>query len=72
MEVRAVIDGTVEAVPGPVYFTQDDERPRSHAFNFMFPNVEPGPHRVEVQFRSSGAPGAVRVGMRTTMVQYVK
>jgi hypothetical protein len=72
MEVRAVIDDSIEAVPGPVYFAQADDVLRSHAFNFLFPNVAPGPHRVEVQFRSTGEPGTVRVGMRTTMVQYVR
>jgi hypothetical protein len=72
MEVRAVIDDSVEAVPGPIYFAQGDDVLRAHAFNFLFPSVPPGPHRVEVHFRSTGKPGTVRVGMRTTMVQFVR
>jgi hypothetical protein len=72
MEVRAVLNGSVEASPGRVYFAQGDDVLRSHAFNFLFPNVPPGPHRVEVHFRSTGEPGTVRVGMRTTMVHYVR
>jgi hypothetical protein len=72
MEVRALLDDTIEAVPGAVYFTQGDDVMRSRAFNFLFPQVAPGPHRVEVHFRSSGEPGTVRVGMRTTMLQHVR
>jgi hypothetical protein len=72
MEVRAVIDDAVEAVPGRVYFAQGDDTLRAHAFNFLFPSVPPGPHRVEVHFRSIGEPGTVGVGLRTTMVQFVR
>jgi hypothetical protein len=72
MEVRAVLNGSIEGSPGRVYFAQGDDVLRAHAFNFLFPNVPPGPHRVEVHFRSIGEPGTVRVGMRTTMVQYAR
>ena len=72
MEVRAVLDDSVEASPGPVYFAREDDVLRSRAFNFLFPGVAPGPHRVEVHFRSTGEPGTVRIGTRTTMVQYVR
>jgi hypothetical protein len=72
MEVRAVLDGNVEATPGPVLFAQDTTGFQSRAFNFVFANLSPGAHRVEVQFRNAGANGTVRMGRRTTMIQYAR
>ncbi len=72
MEVRAVLDGTIVASPGPVLFSQQDEAFRSRAFSFLFANVTPGPHRAEIQFRNVGDSGLVRVGQRTTMVQFTR
>jgi hypothetical protein len=35
-------------------------------------NVSPGAHRVEIQFRNAGATGTVKMGRRTTMLQYAR
>jgi hypothetical protein len=72
MEVRALLDNSGEAAPGPVFFSQDDHAFRSHAFNFLFVKVAPGAHRVEVQFRNAGKSGLVHVGHRTAMVHFAK
>jgi hypothetical protein len=70
MEVRAMLDGGIEASPGPLLMAQDDDAFRSRAFDFVFANVAPGAHRVELQIRNAGGSGFVRVGQRTTMVRF--
>lgn len=72
MEVRAVLDGTIEASPGRVFFAQADDALHARAFSFLFPSVPPGPHRVEVTFRNAGGKGTVRVALRTTTVQFAR
>ncbi len=71
MEVRAVLDGNIEASPGAVYFAQGDDV-RTRTFNFVLASVAPGPHRIEMQFRNAGENGTVRLGNRTTMVQFAR
>jgi hypothetical protein len=41
-------------------------------FNFLFTNVAPGPHRLEIQFRNAGDAGFVSVGQRTIMAQFAR
>jgi hypothetical protein len=72
MEVRAVLDGSVEASPGRVFFAQEDEALHMRGFNFLFANIAPGPHRLEIQFRNAGDEGFVRFGQRTIMVQFAR
>jgi hypothetical protein len=72
LELRAVLDGGVEASPGPVYFAQGDDVLRSRSFNFMFADVAPGPHRVELHFRNAGGSGAVKLGYRSAMLQFAR
>ena len=72
IELRAVLDGGVEASPGPVLFAEAAEGIASRAFNFVFPAVAPGAHRIELEFRNAGEPGVVRMGQRTTMVQFAR
>src|SRR6185312_1195308 len=59
MEMRAVLDSGVEASPGPVLFTEEDNAFHSRAFTFLFTNVAPGAHRVDIQFRNAGESGFV-------------
>jgi hypothetical protein len=72
MEVRAVLDGGVEGAPGPILFAQQADAFNSRGFSFLFASVPPGQHRVEVQFRNVGENEFVRIGQRTTMVQFAK
>jgi hypothetical protein len=44
----------------------------ARSFTFVFPDVAPGWHRVELHFRNAGEGGSVRLGTRTTMVQFAK
>jgi hypothetical protein len=72
MEVRAVLNGDIEALPGRVYFAQGDDVLRSRSFNFMFADVAPGPHRVELHFRNAGGSGTVKLGYRSAMLQFAR
>jgi hypothetical protein len=72
MEVRAVLDGSVEAAPGPVRMAEGDDAFRSRALNFLFANIAPGAHRVELQFRNARESGFVRIGQRTTIVRFAR
>lgn len=57
--VRAVLDDTVVALPGDVRFTRDSDEDndgswaRAHSFEFVFPKVSPGKHRVKILWSSS-------------------
>jgi hypothetical protein len=70
MEVRAVLNGGVEAAPGIVSFTRGDATFSPRSFTFVFTNVPPGSHQVEIQFRNAGAAGTVRVGRLTIRLQF--
>jgi hypothetical protein len=60
MIVRPLLDGATLAAPAQVVFTADDDEDldglffRSQAFQFIFPTVAPGRHRVVMQWRSVG------------------
>lgn len=63
MRVRARLDGVTIGSPTDVQLTGDDDEDndgrwaRSHAMNFAFNNVAPGPHTISIQFQSfSGGP----------------
>lgn len=72
MEVRAVLNGAVDAAPGPVCFSPREGVACARSFTFVFPNVDAGLHRIELQFRNAGKSGSVRVGLRTSMLQFAR
>ncbi len=60
LEVQAVLDGTTVCPPGLIQLSGDDDEDangkwaRSHAFNFLCPNLAPGPHNIKIQWLSFG------------------
>jgi hypothetical protein len=71
MNIRALLDDTTTAQPGEITFAANDNaaapQDQAHAFNFIFPLIEPGRHAVRMQYRSvTGA--AVRMGRHSTIV----
>ena len=67
--VRASLDDGHLALPSEVSFSGGDSIPaKAYAFDFVFPSVPPGAHVLRMQFRSTGALGAL--GRHNTIVQY--
>ncbi len=51
--VKAVLDNTVDALPGSVQLSGDDgTKSRAHSYEFVFPSVTPGSHILRMQFKS--------------------
>jgi hypothetical protein len=68
--LRARLDGTAVALPHSVQFSSDDPGLyRTSTVIFIFPNVAPGPHTVELQFRSANGT-QVEIGVRNTVVHF--
>ena len=76
MYVRPLLDGAVTAVPAETQFAGDDDEDndgrwaRSHAMNFVFPNVPAGIHRLTMQWRSLVAGQTIFTHRRTTLVHH--
>jgi len=76
MYVRPLLDGAVTAVPAETQFAGDDDEDnegrwaRSHAMNFVFPNVPAGAHRIVMQWRSFVAGQTIFTHRRTTLVHH--
>lgn len=66
--VRAVLDGTVVGRPGIMTFSSD-ELMGSHAASFVFTNVAPGPHVVDIRWRSVFE-DPVQIAQRAMFVHY--
>jgi len=73
--VRALLDGVTAGSPSEVQFSGNDDEDadgrwaRSHAFNFEFKNMSPGPHTITIQFRSFFG-GTVFVHRRSVFVHH--
>jgi hypothetical protein len=76
MYVRPLLDNAVTAVPAETQFAGDDDEDndgrwaRSHAMNFVFPNVPAGAHRLTMQWRSNVAGQTISTHRRTTLVHH--
>ena len=75
LEVRAILDGNLVGSPRDVQLSGDDDEDndgrwaRSHAMNFAFNDVRPGPHTITIQFRSATG-SRVFVGKASTFVHH--
>ena len=69
--VRAMLDAaTPGGLPASVVLTRGEEGiARAHTFVFVFTNVAPGVHSVQIQAKASDGQGVV-VGQHTTTVNY--
>jgi len=76
MYVRPLLDGAVTAVPAETQFSGDDDEDgdgrwaRSHAMNFVFPDVPAGTHRLTMQWRSLVDGQVIYTHRRTTLVHH--
>lgn len=74
--VRALLDGVTVAVPSETQFSGDDDEEgdgrwsRSHGYIFVFKNIAPGAHTVQMQFRSNTAGQTVSMHLHTTVVYH--
>ena len=69
MYIQAILDGAVSAFPDDLAFVQSNIFVSSHATNFFFPSVAPGPHTLWIRFLS-GVGNAVVVVESNTIVNY--
>ena len=70
IELKAVLDGNSEASPWATFAGSEVDSVHTRTFNFLFASVSAGPHRIELQIRNAGESGAVKLGMRTSVVQF--
>lgn len=74
MSVRALLNNTTTAEPGPMIFATNDNaaggQAQARAVNFVFPLISPGAQTLQMQFRSVNG-GAVRIGRHSTIVRYI-
>jgi hypothetical protein len=77
--IRAAIDAgsLVYALAEPpfVHLSADHDdgeggEVRSHSFEFVFPNVKPGPHKVTIQWKMNAAGGVMTTHRHTTIVHH--
>jgi hypothetical protein len=69
VKVRAVMDGHVQAVPPEVYYSTFNAGTAARSYDFVFANVAPGTHRINMQYRSNDG-DQVTIHEHTTIVQY--
>ena len=80
MYVRSLLDrefvvGTL-GLPADVQLSGDDDEDhdlsaaRAHSYDFVFTNVKPGPHRIEMQWFVTGPTEEIGVFDHTTIVQH--
>jgi hypothetical protein len=67
MLVQAILDGVSIALPGEVRFGVEDEATVARSYDFIFKQVAPGSHELQMQYRSSNGVN-VLMGPRTTSV----
>jgi hypothetical protein len=68
--VRALLDGATAGTPSETQFSGDDGvYARSYSMDFVFPVVPPGPHILQMQFRSNGG-GDVFIHRGVTSVNH--
>jgi autotransporter adhesin len=72
IEIRAALDDGEYVSPWSSYAPASEEPEQPQTFSFLFANVAPGPHQIDLQFRNAGKSGVVRIGQRMTHVQYVR
>lgn len=74
--LQARLDSSSTASPGIVQFSGDDDEngnskwARSHAFNFVFQSVAPGPHFVTIRYRTATSGRRVFMGKHATVIQH--
>jgi hypothetical protein len=52
MFVQALLDNVVSADGSILFVSQSDTNSDAHAYNFLFPDVQPGLHTFKMQYRS--------------------
>lgn len=68
LKVRALMDTNIQAVPPEVYYSIYNAGTAARSYDFVFPNVKPGPHTIRMQFRSNDGT-LVTIHEHTTIVQ---
>jgi hypothetical protein len=70
MYIKAELDGSVSALPGEFQYSADDPGSyRARTVIFIFPNVRPGPHTVQMRYRSLNGT-QVEIGVHNMIVQF--
>jgi hypothetical protein len=71
MDIRLLLDGTTEALPGVVAWTHDHGGVglSVQSFEFIYPAVTPGSHTARLQWRSTDG-RSVELGRRTITVTH--
>ena len=68
--VRAYLDKTTSAIPAEIIYSSGDGfNTNAHAFEYIFPDVAPGHHVVNMQYKSLNGT-SVNIYYRTTVVQF--
>jgi hypothetical protein len=73
--IQPLLDNSIFAAPSVAVFSTGDKAAPggAHSYEFVFPSVAPGPHRITMQFSRGGLDGgsdAAQIFQHTTMVQY--
>jgi hypothetical protein len=71
MDVKLVLDGTIDALPGIIAWTHDHGGIglSVQSFEFIYPAVTPGTHTARLQWRSTDG-RSVQLGSRTLTVTH--
>jgi hypothetical protein len=73
LTLSVILDDTVVAEPGGVFFTPEDgfaySGIQARSFSFVLPNVAPGPHKLELRVNSSSG-RLVRLDYRTIVAHH--
>jgi hypothetical protein len=70
--VRALLDDMTPGLPREIQFAADDTvQPATRTAIFIFPNVSPGAHRLQMQYRTGGG-NRTTIGVHTTQLHYTR
>ena len=71
LSVRLMLDGTTPALPNEVDFSDgNDSGNQARAFDFIFPSVEPGPHTIRVQIKTTSDALLADLNRHNIIVQF--
>lgn len=70
VQIRPLLDGQPSGLPTMISLGGATNVYDSHGMNFIFVNVAPGRHRLQIEFASTYAPASLQA--RTTILHYVK